>query len=214
MSPVSLTTSIPASIPVDVGRDEARELAKRELLDPVYAKAEPPWWQQVTSWVLDKLREVLDQVGDAAGSALWLLVLAAVGALIAFVIIRRTGGLQRARAGGREIFADGATTADDHRTQAERAAARQDWAEAIREGFRAIVRQLEERGALDQRPGRTADEAARDAGLVFDHLRLELDRAARTFDEVVYGERPGSAPEYQAIHDLDRDLSSTVQVAL
>ena len=69
---------------------------------------------------------------------------------------------------------------------------------AVREAFRAVVRQLEERGALDHRPGRTADEAARDAGTVFESLRLDLGQAAGTFDEVAYGERPGSAHEYRA----------------
>jgi len=178
---------LPRAIPVDIGRDEARDLAQRELLDPVYANAEPPWWQQAASWVLDRISAVLDRVGDAAGSLLWLAVLAAVAALIAFVIVRRTGGIQRSRGSRGEVFAATALTADDHRSLADDAAARQDWSAAVRESFRAIVRQLEERGALDTRPGRTADEAARDAGAVFAGLRIDLDRAARTFDEVVYG---------------------------
>lgn len=204
---------LPRAIPVDIGRDEARDLAQRELLDPVYTNAEPPWWQQAASWVLDRISAVLDRVGDAAGSLLWLAVLAAVAALIAFVIVRRTGGIQRSRGSRGEVFAATILTADDHRSLADDAAARQDWSAAVRESFRAIVRQLEERGALDTRPGRTADEAARDAGAVFVGLRIDLDRAARTFDEVVYGERAATPDEFEAMSDLDHRLASTTQVA-
>ncbi|MEO8106922.1 MAG: DUF4129 domain-containing protein [Actinomycetes bacterium] len=214
MSRIFVAGVMPGSIPVDIGRDEARELAERELLDPVYAKAQPPWWQELTSWLFERLREVLDRVGDAAGSGFWVLVLVAVVVVIAFVVMRRTGGLQRSRAQGRELFASEESTAEDHRSLAERAARREDWAEAVRESFRAIVRQLEERGAIDRRPGRTADEAARDAGRIFDTLRVDLGQAARTFDEVVYGERSGTAQEYQAIRGLDRTLASTVQALL
>lgn len=202
------------SIPVDIGRDEARDLAERELLDPVYAKARPPWWQEVASWVFGKLDEVFAGVAGVGSALYWVLVLAGIVSLIGYVTVRRFGGVQRSRSGGRTVFAAEALSADEHRSLAEQAAARKDWPKAVREGFRAIVRQLEERGALDRRPGRTADEAARDAGLVFGELNIDLGRAARSFDEVVYGQRPGSAAAYQAIHDLDRSLSATPQVAL
>jgi hypothetical protein len=203
---------LPFDIPVDVGRDQARELARQELLDPVYAAAQPPWWQRATSWVLDRLTDLLGRLGGAADSWLWLVVLAAVVALVAFVIVRRTGGLQRSRAARGRVFADLELTAHEHRLRAASAAAREDWGEGVREGFRAIVRQLEERGALDPRPGRTADEAARDGGLVFPSLGEQLAAAARSFDAVVYGNRPGSRAEYELIGDLDDLLTRTPQV--
>lgn len=202
------------SIPVDIGRDEARELAEQELLDPVYAKAKPPWWQEVASWVFDKLSEVVAAAAGSGAGLFWLLILVGVVSLIVFVIMRQFGGVQRSRTAGGEVFSDEALSAEQYRSLAEQAAGRQQWAEAIREGFRAIVRQLEERGALDRRPGRTADEAARDAGLVFDVHRSDLHHAAQSFDEVVYGDRPGSAAEYGAMRDLDRGIASTTQVAL
>lgn len=195
-------------IPVDVGRDEARELARRELLDPVYAQAEPPWWQRASTWLWDRFVDLLDQLGGAAGSLLWLIVLGAVTALIAFVVLRRTGGLQRRRTVAGEIFVDRTRSAAEHRAMAEAAAHEGDWGAAVRERFRAVVRQLEERGALDPRPGRTADEAARDGGVVFGPLRGQLDAAARSFDEVTYGNRPGSPDTYAAIRALDESLAS------
>lgn len=199
-------------IPVDVGRDEARELAQRELLDPVYAQAEPPWWQRASTWLWERFVELLDRLGGAAGSRLWLIVLGAVVALVVFVILRRTGGLQRRRTVGGDVFIDRTRSAAEHRAMAEDAARRGDWGAAVRERFRAVVRQLEERGALDPRPGRTADEAARDGGVVFGMLRDDLAAAARTFDEVAYGDRPGSAAAYAAIGALDESLA-TMSVA-
>jgi hypothetical protein len=163
---------------------------------------------------LERFTDLLGRLGDAAGSWLWLIVLGAVVALIALVIVRRTGGVQRRRSAAGVIFTDGAVSAADHRARAERAAGSGDWSEAVREGFRAVVRQLEERGALDRRPGRTADEAARDAGVVFGALRSELGTAAGLFDEVAYGNRPGTAEGYEQITTLDHALRRSAMVGV
>ena len=198
--------SVRFDIPVDIGRDDARQLAERELLNPVYADARPPWWQRASTWIWEHFTELLDRLGGAAGSLLWLIVLGAVLAVIAFVIVRHTGGVQRRRSATREIFTERTRSAVDHRARAEDAAGRRAWNEAVLESFRAVVRQLEERGAIDPRAGRTADEAARDAGAVFGVLRSELGAAARLFDEVAYGDRPGTREGYDQISALDRTL--------
>lgn len=197
-------------IPVDIGRDEAQQLAERELLNPLYADARPPWWQRIGSWVWEHFTELLDRLGGATSNLWWLIVLAAVIALIVFVIVRRTGGVQRRRATLGQVFTDRTSSAADHRARAETAARIGDWNEAVLEGFRAVVRQLEERGALDPRAGRTADEAARDAGSVFGPLRSDLGTAARAFDEVAYGDRPGTTEAYAQITTLDRALKQSV----
>lgn len=199
-------------VPIDIGRDGARELAERELIDPVYASAEPPWWQRASSWAWEQLTELLGFLGGAADNALWLIVVGVLIALIAFAVMRRTGGVQRRRGSAVEVFADRTLSAPEHRRLAEDAARDGDWAAAVREGFRAIVRQLEERGAIDPHPGRTADEAVRDAGKVFAALRDDLEAAARHFDEVAYGDRPGTSQAYAQISTLDRALSHSAMV--
>ena len=55
--------------------------------------------------------------------------------------------------------------------------------------MRAIVRSLEERALLDPRPGRTADEAAAEAGRALPAHADRLRAAARDFDDVTYGGR-------------------------
>lgn len=206
--------SLRFDIPVDIGRDEAQQLAERELLNPLYADAQPPWWQRLSSWAWEHFTDLLNRLGDATSNRLWLIVLAAVIALMVFVVVRRTGVVQRRRATTGQVFTDRISTAADHRTRAEEAARIGDWSGAVLEGFRAVVRQLEERGALDPRAGRTADEAARDAGAVFGQLRSELGVAARAFDEVAYGDRAGTAEAYAQITTLDRALKRSAMAGV
>jgi hypothetical protein len=66
-----------------------------------------------------------------------------------------------------------------------------------------VARQLEENTVLDPVPGRTATELARDAGRALPDLATELLRAAEAFNDVTYGERPGTEPAYRMIAELD-----------
>lgn len=75
--------------------------------------------------------------------------------------------------------------------------------------MRAIVRSLEERALLDVRPGRTADEAAAEAGRSLPAHTDRLRAAARDFDDVTYGGRTATQQAYQRITELDRDLESS-----
>jgi hypothetical protein len=72
--------------------------------------------------------------------------------------------------------------------------------------MRAVVRALEERALLDIRPGRTADEAATEAGRALPAHRDRLRAAARDFDDVAYGGRSGSGPSYRRLAELDHAL--------
>jgi hypothetical protein len=209
-----IALDVPFDVPIDVGRDEARELAGRELLNPIYADAQPPWWQRLSSWAWQHFTDLLGKLDGATSNRLWLVVLAAVIALIIFIIVRRAGGVQRRRPASGEIFTDRTMSAAEHRARAEDSARLGDWGHAVLEGFRAVVRQLEERGAIDARAGRTADEAARDAGVVFGHLRADLGAAALVFDEVAYGDRPGTADAYSQITTLDHALKQSTMASL
>jgi hypothetical protein len=75
--------------------------------------------------------------------------------------------------------------------------------------MRAIVRALEERALLDVRPGRTADEAAAEAGRSLPAHADRLRSAARDFDDVTYGGRRATEQAYHRITGLDRDLERT-----
>ncbi len=75
--------------------------------------------------------------------------------------------------------------------------------------MRALVRGLEERTLLDARPGRTADEAAAEAGRALPEHAAALSAAARTFDDIAFGERTADEASYRLLHELDRTLERT-----
>src|SRR5690606_2180187 len=94
--------------------------------------------------------------------------------------------------------------AAEHRAAAEQAAARRDYDRALRERFRAVLRGMEQRGLLETRRSRTADETAADASTVLaPEAAAQLDPAARSFDEVVYGGRPATEDEYRRLEYAD-----------
>ena len=66
-----------------------------------------------------------------------------------------------------------------------------------------MVRELESRGALDPRPGRTAGEVARDGGAAVPALADDLRRASVLFDEVWYGGRTADAASYAVLTAVD-----------
>jgi hypothetical protein len=112
------------------------------------------------------------------------------------------------RGGDYLLFEAAQLTAAQHRATAESYAAEGNWTAAIRHRLRAVARQLEETGVLDPAPSRTANELARDAGAALPHLTGELSEAATAFNDVTYGERPGTQAAYQMIADLDDHLRS------
>lgn len=199
-------------IPVDIGGPEARDLALRELADPVYARAQPPWWQRAATWLWDRIGSLLGDLVGAANGVVWVIVLVAVVGLLVLVVARRVGWVGRRHPARGAVFRDRTVSAAEHRSSASDAAAHADWTTASLEIFRALVRSLEERGAIDPRPGRTADEAADAGAASFPSFRPALSDAARTFDEVAYGGRTGNAAGYQRLWDLDASLQSTSMV--
>ena len=74
--------------------------------------------------------------------------------------------------------------------------------------MRALARRLDERGLLDPRAGRTADELALEATRLMPGLAGALAAGARTFDDVAYGQLPASATEAEQLHRLDQDVEA------
>jgi hypothetical protein len=197
-------------VPVDVGRDEARQAAERELSDPAYAAAAPSFFDRVVSWVGDRLNEVFSGVGAlGTGGVAGLIVLVLLAVLAVVVIRLRVGKVARTLRSRGGVFSGRVLTAGDHRRAAEAAAARGAFDEAVRERFRAIVRELEERGVLtDAHAGRTVDEIAAQAGRVLPASAAALRTAAGIFDDVVYGGRPATVDGYDFLVSLDNEVQS------
>ncbi|MDP9846440.1 DUF4129 domain-containing protein [Streptosporangium lutulentum] len=193
-------------IGLDIDRGTARREAIQELLKSEYAKESlvDRVTRSVDQFIGDLLdRESVGVVGSvAARAALVAIVIAIIVAVI--VIARRTARGGTARQEG--IFGERRRTASEHREAAERLAAEGRWAEAIRERLRAVARDLEDRVIVDSTPGRTAGELAAEAGRALPDLASDLTTAARVFDDVTYGELPGTADDYAMLRDLDERL--------
>jgi uncharacterized protein DUF4129 len=195
------------AVPIVIDRDDARRAAEAELAKPEYQAAQPNPWERALSWVGQRLADLFNGAMKLTpGGALGLLVLLAVVVLVVVVVRLRVGGLARASRVRRQVFEDHALAARDHRRAAEEAAAAGDFAAAVRERFRAIVRELEERGVLDELSGRTADEAAREAGLRLPDSREALLSAASLFDAVRYGGQSASIVDYERLVALDQGV--------
>ncbi|MGV0770895.1 DUF4129 domain-containing protein [Mycobacterium syngnathidarum] len=187
---------------IDIDRDAAHDAAQNELAKPIYARASPT--DQIGEWLNDLLYRI-----TAAGSTIpggWftisvLVILAVVAVVVAVRIARRT--MHTSRTADPALFGDQELSAAQHRAIAERHAAQGDWSAAIRHRVRALARHLEETGVLNAVPGRTATELARDAATALPALSSELHSAATTFNDVTYGEQPGTESAYRAIATLD-----------
>lgn len=188
-------------IPIEIDPDDAREAAARELADPAYQAAEPSLAGRILGWLGRVLAELFSG-GPVSGGLLVVLLLLAV----VFLVVRlRVGPLTRNRRAARPVF-DRRMATVDHRRAADLAYARGELADAVRERFRAIVRELETRGVLDERSARTVDEIAAQAGERLPDHRNDLRAAATLFDDVVYGGRPPTDAAYRDLTDLDTRL--------
>ncbi|MFJ4980653.1 DUF4129 domain-containing protein [Streptomyces coeruleorubidus] len=196
--------------PLTTPRGPAREAARRELSKRMYHEDDPSLFQRA----LDAFWEWLDKLFNAASSAtpggalgLVVIILAVVAVLAA--LWWRLGTPRRQPTSSATLFDDRPRSAADHRAAAEAHAAQGHWNQAVQERMRALVRALEERALLDARPGRTADEAAAEAGRALPAHTDRLRAAARDFDDVTYGGRSASEQSYHRIAELDRDLERT-----
>ncbi|WP_433547382.1 DUF4129 domain-containing protein [Streptomyces sp. CA-294286] len=197
-------------VPVDTPRVPAREAAERELSDPMYHANDPNLLQRAFDSFWDWMGGLLDSASGATpGGTLGLVVVTAVAALLVLGLWWRLGNPARTPASASSLFGDSPRSAAEHRTAAEAHAAAHRWNAAVQERMRALVRSLEERTLLDPRPGRTADEAAAEAGRALPDHAARLNAAARSFDDVTYGSRTADKPAYERLRALDLELDRT-----
>ncbi|MET9459395.1 DUF4129 domain-containing protein [Streptomyces canus] len=199
--------------PLTIPRDPAREAARRELSKRMYHENDPSWFQRALNAFWDWVDKLFNSAASATpGGPLGLVVVIAAVLLVVGALWWRLGSPRRGPVSSAALFDDRPRSAADHRAAAEAHAAQGHWNQAVQERMRAIVRSLEERTLLDIRPGRTADEAAAEAGRALPAHTARLRSAARDFDDVTYGGRAATEQSYHRIAELDRDLERTKPV--
>jgi hypothetical protein len=191
-----------------VSRRAGQNLARTELSKASYHPHE-----SLAQRLLDAISRLLNDLYTAGKSfpgGWWSVVaLTALTALAVALVLARLGPLTRAHREAGQVAPGGQPlSAADHRQRAAQLASAGDYAAAILEAVRGIARQLEERGILSPRLGRTADEIAAEAGLARPAEAAALHDAARLFDDICYGERAGTADGYALVQSLDSRLQS------
>ncbi|MFD5015480.1 DUF4129 domain-containing protein [Streptomyces chartreusis] len=196
--------------PLTTPRDPAREAARRELSKGMYHENDPSWFQRALDSFWDWVEDLFNSASTVTpGGPLGLVVVILVVVAVIGALWWRLGTPRRQPTSSAALFDDRPRSAAEHRAAAEAHAAQGHWNQALQERMRAIVRSLEERALLDVRPGRTADEAAAEAGRSLPAHTDRLRAAARDFDDVTYGGRTATQQAYRRIAELDRDLENT-----
>lgn len=202
-------TSTPPPIAPDP--DEARRWAEDELSGALYREAEPTPIDRFARAVVDTIASIFNgRVPDSLGP--WLAVGAIVVILALVVVAILIWGRPRLAARSRvplALFGENeARSAAELRADADACAQRSAWDEAIVLRVRAIARGLAERTIIEPEPGATVHRFASDAARAFPTFRAELTSLARSFDDVRYLRRPGSAEAYAAARALDEQLAA------
>ncbi len=220
MSPLTVLTGLAglvpglaADVPVVPDADTARGWAREELADPIY-RQRPSLLNQALNWIMDQLDALFDAAGDVdvrlAAVVLFVLVVVGVGVVLAVAGPVRRARRQRESA---QVFADDDRTAAQMRASADAFAAAGRWNEATLDRFRAILRSLEERAVLDERPGWTADEASAVAASVLPPCADDLRTASRLFDDVCYGDRAAGPDDDAWLRGVDQRVQDARPVA-
>jgi hypothetical protein len=189
-------------VPV-TGRRAGQRLARTELSKSIYHH-QPSITERVAHFLLTWLARLFRATQGVPGGWWGFVALVVLAAILVTVVLARIGPVARAqrhRTGAGAMAP--ARTAREHRDAATWLAEAGDYAAAICERVRAIAAELDERGILMPRIGRTADEFAAEAGRALPPHATGLLDAARLFDEVRYGQRPGTRPGYEQVADLD-----------
>lgn len=188
--------------------EEARRWAEDELSRSVYDQ-EPTLLERAWQWFVDLLDSIFATDIPAPPNLVPVIVVLGAAALLA-VVIYLAGPLRSRRRAGQAshaVFDDPHATSTDLTEAADAAAARGDWSLAVLMRFRAIIRSLDERAIVEDRPGITAHEASTAAAAALPGCAAGLHWAGRLFDDVRYGDvRPGRDEDAQL-----RELAGQVE---
>jgi len=207
---VSISTigALGAEAPATPDADEARRAATKELSREIY-QDHPDLWDRFWQWILDLLdtQNLVPGVPPWVSTAIVVTISAAVIALLILLTTRLTSA-RRVRTAPLSVFTDDRDAATLTRA-ADEAAERADFATAVVERFRAIIRSLDEHGVIDEYPGMTALEAA-----ALTHQSLgehpvvaPLYEAAHLFDAVLYGRVVSTRTQDQQMRELAEQVA-------
>jgi hypothetical protein len=183
-----------------ITRDGARDAARRELSKGIYHRNDEPWALRVIHAVQRWLDHALNAVSKHApggGAGALALLLAAI--VLIGLVWWRVGLVRRTPTAERPVLEGRPRTSADLLREAEAAAMAGHWNDAVVARMRALAMTVEERGLVDPRPGRTADELAVEFAEALPAVAEACRSAAAAFDAVVYGRRDATRATYDVV---------------
>jgi hypothetical protein len=94
---------VPFEVPVELGREQAADLARLELAKPRYRAEDEPLVQRAIRWLAERVQELIDTAATTSPLG-WFGLLGVLALVVGIVVVvrRRTGPLTR---GGAALFA-------------------------------------------------------------------------------------------------------------
>ena len=189
-----------AATPGPITRNGARDAAHRELSKGIYHRHDDPWPVRLFNAIQHWLEHLAHSASrHAPGGGFGALALVVAAAALVGLVWWRVGMIRGTPSAPRPVLDTRRQTSADLLQAAEAAAAAGRWEAAVVARMRALAMNVEERGLLDPRPGRTADELAVEMTEVLPAAHAAMAAAARAFDAVAYGKRPATQQTYQTI---------------
>jgi len=211
---LAVLAGVVTEVPVDPDAETARRWAEQELADPIYHQGES-LLQVVLRWIQERFAEAQNALSTMNGrsAAIVLGSVVIIGVVVTLLVVGPVRRSRRSQRSSVEVFVDDNRTAAELRRSADTLAAAGRWSEAVLDRFRAILRSLEKRAVVDERPGRTAHEAAVQAAAVLPPCAADLHRASRMFDDVCYGDVEAGRDDDAWLRQVDDAVQNTRPVA-
>ena len=210
---VPILRAIETGPPLTPEGDEARELAERELADPIYRAAEPAVIDRIARAIAQFFERLFSTELDGGWGSTFALIAAIVVVIVivaAFVVWGLPRATRRAPAPATALFGEAETrSAAELRLAAASHARKGEWDAAVILRFRALARGTIERGVVDTPPGATVHAFARAAARAFPAAALDLENAATAFDDVRYLRLPGTAELYRHVAEVDDRIATS-----
>jgi hypothetical protein len=182
---------------------EIHRAVDQVLSRPEFRSAARPLLDQVWTWLVTKLGELLASLGTTtAGSIIGSVVFVVILALLALAAARFARTMTRSPEVDAAIAAVPRRGAAEWRAEAESHEAAGAWRQAVRCRYRALVADLASRGVFEDVPGRTSGEYRSEVGRNLPDAAEAFAGATEVFDQAWYGRRPTGEGEAARFRDL------------
>ncbi|MBZ5734529.1 DUF4129 domain-containing protein [Nocardioides sp. TRM66260-LWL] len=188
--------------------DQARDLLRRELLDPAYQT------RDVLRRVLDWLQRLLDGGDGGPGGLPGLVALVVLAAIVMALVLALAWLASRLRRDRRApdspalLGGDGAEDPRTVRARAEAALAAGRPEDAVVDGLRALALREARAGRIDDVASATASEVAERLRHAHPAEAEAVRAATEVFEAVLYGHRSATAEQARAVLALDDRLAA------